>query len=197
MDRIKRIILFPIPMSTCNFRCHYCYLSQRAESFQNEQPKFKYSPENVANALSQERLGGLAYMNFCADGETLLTNDLDKYIFELVKKGHYAEIVTNLTITEVIEKILSWDKELLGRIEFKCSFHYLELKNRNQLDVFASNVKKIWKAGSSANIEIPPNDELIPLIDEIKEFSIRNFGALPHLTITRNDDTKSIDYLTN
>jgi len=196
MDKIKKGILFLIPMSICNFRCHYCYLTQREEFFQNTQPKFNYSPAHVANALSPERLGGLAYLNFCADGETLLTKDLDKYIYELVKMGHYAEIVTNLTITQELEKILLWDVELLKRIEFKCSFHYLELKKRDLLETFADNVKKIWKSGASANIEITPSDELIPYIEEVKEYCLSNFGALPHITIARNDNTKCIDYLT-
>ncbi|MBD7913314.1 radical SAM protein [Clostridium cibarium] len=196
MDKIKKVILIPIPMSICNFRCHYCYLAQRKECFQNEQPKFEYSPEHVANAMSPERLGGLAFFNFCADGETLLTKDLDKYIYEIVKKGHYVEIVTNLTITSELEKILSWDVKLLKRVEFKCSFHYLELKKRSLLETFADNVRKIWEAGASANIEITPSDELIPYIDEVKEYSLANFGALPHVTIARNDNTKLIEYLT-
>lgn len=183
-------------MSICNFRCHYCYLSQRPVHFQGEQPQMKYTPEQVAKAMTQERLGGIAYMNFCADGETLLTKDIDKYIKALVEEGHYAEIVTNLTVTPVLEKILSWDKELLKRIEFKCSFHYLELKKKGFLDRFAENVKKIWDAGASANIEITPSDELIPYIDEVMDFSMQHFGAPPHLTIARNDNTKGIDYLT-
>lgn len=197
MDKIKRVILFNLPMSVCNFRCDYCYLTHRKEYYQNKQLDYQYSPEYVAKALSPVRLGGLAYMNFCTEGETLLTKDLDKYIYELVKLGHYAEIVTNLSVTPVLERILSWDKEVLKRIEFKCSFHYLELKKKNLLDTFASNVKKIWDAGASANIEFTPSDELIPFIDELKTFSIENFGALPHLTIARNDNSKNIEYLTD
>lgn len=196
MDKIKKLVLFRIPMSICNFRCHYCYLSQRPVHFEGVQPEMKYSPEQVAKAMSRERIGGIAYMNFCADGETLLTKDIDKYIEALVEEGHYAEIVTNLSVTPVLEKILSWDRELLKRVEFKCSFHYLELKKKGWLDRFAENVNKIWEAGASANIEITPSDELIPYIDEVMEFSMRNFGALPHLTIARNDKTESIDYLT-
>ena len=135
-------------------------------------------------------------MNFCADGETLLTKDLDKYVKALVEEGHYAEVVTNLTVSNVLDKFLSWDKELLKRLEFKCSFHYMELKKKGWLERFAENVHKIWDAGASANIELAPSDELIPYIEEIKEFSIKNFGALPHLTILRNDRTSGIEYLT-
>lgn len=197
MDKIKKLVLFKIPMSICNFRCHYCYLSQRPIHFEGVQPEMKYTPEQVTKAMSRNRIGGIAYMNFCADGETLLTKDIDKYIKALVEEGHYAEIVTNLSVTPMLDKILSWDPSLLKRVEFKCSFHYLELKKKGWLDRFAENVDKIWKAGASANIEITPSDELIPYIDEVMEFSMRHFGALPHLSIARNDKTEAIDYLTN
>ena len=151
-----------VPLSICNFRCYYCYLAQRAEHYQGIQPEMKYSPEQVARALSPKRLGGLAYFNICADGETLLLNDLDIYVKRLVEQGHFSEIVTNCTITPMLEKILSWDKELVGQVEFKCSFHYLELKKRNLLKRFTENVNKIWDAGASACVEITPSDELIP-----------------------------------
>lgn len=196
MEKIKKILLFRIPMSICNFRCHYCYLAQRPEHYQGIQPQMKYTPEEVAYALRKERVGGPCFMNFCADGETLLTKDLDKYVKALVEQGHYAEVVTNLTVSNVLDKFLSWDKELLKHLEFKCSFHYLELKKKGWLDRFAENVNKIWAAGASANIELAPSDELIPYIDEVKEYSMKNFGALPQLTILRDDRTNGIDYLT-
>lgn len=184
-------------MSICNLRCHYCYLAQRPMHFQGEQPTMRYSPEQVAKALSYERIGGSAYLNFCADGETLLVKDIDKYIYKLVEEGHFAEIITNLTATPILDKILAFPEDILGRIEFKCSFHYLELKKCGKLQVFADNFQKILTSPASVNIEIVPNDELIPFIDEVKEFSMKNFGALPHLTIARDDASEGIDYLTN
>lgn len=196
MEKIKKILLMHVPMSICNFRCHYCYLAQRDEAYQNQQPKMQYTPEEVARACSVKRLGGLAYMNFCAEGETLLTKDIDLYVRALVEEGHYAEIVSNLTITPMLEKILAWPQNILKRVEFKCSFHYLELKKRGLLDIFAQNVQKIWEAGASANIEITPSDALIPYLDEVKAFSLANFGALPHITIARDDRTKGIEKLT-
>ena len=63
------------------------------------------------------------------------------------------------------------------------------------LEVFAKNVDAIWAAGASANVEITPSDELIPYIDEVKEFSLKKFGALPHITIARDDRTKGIEIL--
>jgi hypothetical protein len=144
-----------------------------------------------------ERVGGPAYMNFCADGETLLVRDLDLYVKALVQVGHYAEIITNATITPALDKFLSWDRELLKRVEFKCSFHYLELKKRGLLETFAANVQKIWAAGASASIEMIPSDDLIPYIDEVKLFSMQHFGALPQLSIVRDDRTSQIARLTS
>lgn len=196
MDKIKKIFLIRIPLSICNFRCHYCYLSAHEHKYEGYQPKPVISPENFGKAFAMERVGGPAFANFCADGETLLTTNIDLYIKAFVEQGHYAEVVTNLTITKVLDKILAFDESLLKRIEFKCSFHYLELKKRNLLDLFVNNVKKIWAAGCSANIEITPSDELIPFIDEIKELSMREFGALPHITVARNEATSKMKNLT-
>lgn len=196
MDRVKKLIMLQVPTSICNFRCHYCYLAQRDVSYQGLQADMKYSPEQVAKALSKERMGGPCFINVCADGETLLTKDIDLYLKALVMEGHYLEIVTNLTITPMVRKILSWEKDLLSHVEFKCSFHYLELKKRALLDVFAENVADIWKSGASATIEMTPSDELIPYIDEVITFSMHHFGALPQLTIARDDRTKGIEKLT-
>lgn len=193
---IKKLILFRVPMSVCNFRCQYCYLSQRDESFQGEKPPIRYTPEQIAYALRQERVGGACFINICADGETLLVQDLDKIVRALLSGGHYVEIVTNLSLARCLEPFLQIEPELLRHLEFKCSFHYLELKKRGLLETFADNVHRVWQAGASANIEITPHDELIPYIDEIKAFSLEHFGALPHITIARDDRTEKIERLT-
>lgn len=197
MDKIKKMVLFSIPMSICNFRCSYCYLAQRDEHYQGKQITWEKSPEEFRKAFSKKRIGGAAYFNFCADGETLLVNDIDKYVKVLLEEGHYVEFITNATITTALDKFLCFDKKTLSHLEFKCSFHYLELKKRNLLEVYANNIHRIWDAGASANIEITPSDDQIPYLDEIKEYSLKNFGALPHITIARNDTTKKIDYLTD
>lgn len=197
MEKVKKIILISIPLSICNFRCSYCYLAQRPEHYQGIQPTMHYTPEQVGYALRKERIGGLAFCNLCADGETMLLKDLDQYVKAIVEQGHYAEVVTNMTITPMLDKFLAWPRELLSKVEFKCSFHYLQLKKHGKLDLFAENIRKAWAAGASANIEITPSDDLIPHIEEIKEFSRKHFGALPHLTIARNDRTEEIEYLTD
>lgn len=195
-DKVKRLITLHVPTSICNFRCHYCYLAQRESAYEGRQAPMRFSPEQVAEALSVRRLGGPCFINACAEGETLLTKDIDLYFKALAAEGHYLEIVTNMSVTPMIDRILSWDKELLKHIEFKCSFHYLELKERGLLDVFAANVKKAWESGASATVEITPSDELIPHIEEVEAFSLEHFGALPHLSIARDDRTEGIVKLT-
>ena len=174
-------------MSICNFRCKYCYLAQRDVSFQGEQIVWKYSPDFIRKAYSKDRLGGECYFNLCADGETLLVKDFDKYVRVLLEEGHLVEIVTNGTITPVIDKLLSFERSLLTKMTFKCSFHYLELKEKKLLDAFAKNLNNIWNAGASATVEMVASDIYLPYLDEIKEYSLKNFGALPHITIPRND----------
>ena len=183
-------------MSICNFRCAYCYLAQRDEHYQGRQVKWGLSVDDFKKAFSTERLGGKAFFNVCADGETLLATDLVKYVRVLLEEGHYVEIVTNATITSVLNQFLMLDEHLLKHLEFKCSFHYMELKRKNMLEIFADNVNSIWRAGSSACIELTPSDDQIPYLEEIKEFSMEHFGALPHITIARDDRTRGIEYLT-
>ena len=196
MSSVKKLIFLNIPLSICNLRCHYCYIAQRKECYQGIQPQMKYTPEQVAAALSNKRIGGPAFINICAQGETLLLKNLDKYIELLLKEGHYIELVTNMTVTSMLDKILQIDRKLLSHLEFKCSFHYLELKSKEWLRLFADNVNKVWDAGASATIELVPSDELIPYVEEVKQFAMENFGALPHVTIARNDGKSDIDYLT-
>lgn len=196
MDKLKRIVLMQVPMTICNLQCHYCYLPKRNNYCRGKQIAYRYSPEHVAKALSKERLGGCAYINICAEGETLLATDIDKYIYALLQEGHYCEVVSNMTVSKVLKRICEWDASLLAHLEFKCSFHYLELKKRNLLELFAENVNKCWRAGASINIEVTPSDELIPYIEEVKKFSLEHFGALPHLTIARDDGTENIEKLT-
>lgn len=196
METIHKLILLSVPTTLCNLKCGYCYLSQREDSFQGCQANFLYSPEHVGKAFSQDRLGGPCFFNICADGETLLTKGLDAYIFEIVNQGHYVEIVTNMTVTPVLDTILSWDEVLRKRITFKCSFHYLELKKRDLLERFTDNVKKVWESGCSACVEITPDDALIPYIDEVIAYSKEHFGALPHLSIARDDNNRH-EYLTD
>lgn len=192
-DKITKFIELIVPTWPCNFRCHYCYVGQHADEIQrSHSSKFLYAPEEWIKALGKERLGGCAIINFCANGETLLPPQNILYIKAMLQAGHYVMAVSNMTITQHIEELLRLPEEQRSRLFFKASFHWLELKKRNLLDTFAQNVNKAWEKGASITVEITPSDELEPYIPEIKAYSLRHFGALPHITVPRdeNDDYK-------
>lgn len=195
-DKIKHYIECYIETETCNLRCHYCYIALQ-ERFTNKIQKFSHSKEDIRRALSKERLGGPCLLNFCAGGETLLDEDALQVAKELLKEGHYINLVTNGTISKRFEEIASWPKELREHLMIKFSFHYLEFKRLNILDKFASNVSLMKKSGVSFTVEITPSDKLVPFIDEVKEWSIQNIGVFPHITIARDDRTENIDILSN
>lgn len=193
---MKKLFLFAIPLSVCNLRCKYCYLTKRESSFEGIIPKMGYSPEEIAYAVRPERVGGGSYFNLCADGETLVLPDIERYIELLAKEGHYIEVVSNMVLTKHLDKVLALGRDVLSHVEFKCSFHWQQLKERDLLETFADNVNRAYGAGASINVEVTPPDELIPEIDELKEFSLEHFGALPQLSIARDDSTGSIERLT-
>ena len=197
MDKIKRFIACAVPTEACNLRCSYCYLTCKDNAYNGKISKFIYPVEKMIQALSVERLGGICYFNMCAAGETTLQKDLFPLIKGLINNGHYCDIITNGTIAQKIDElILMLSDNEKSHLFLKFSFHYLQLLERNLLNIFVENVQKVKKAGISFTIEITPHDELIPYIDEIKNFSLENFGALPHISVARNEATEDIELLT-
>ena len=194
---MKKAIFFSIPLSVCNLRCHYCYLAQRPSSYEGVIPEMQYTPEQVAYAMRKERIGGEAFINMCADGETLLVPGLARYVELLAREGHYIEIVSNMVLAKKLAPLLELGPDVLSHVEFKCSLHYIELDKKGLLERFAENVNSAWSAGASCSVEITPSDELVPRIPEVKRYCMDNFGALAHLTIARNDATSEIERLTN
>lgn len=191
--KIVKFINCHVPYSYCNLRCSYCYIGQ-IRDFKHKKNYF-HSPTFIRAALSKNRLGGVAFINFCAAGETFLCKDLVPIIAELVKEGHYISVVTNGTISKAFDDLLASGINM-EHVFIKFSFHYLELKRLNLMDAFLCNVKKMREAGASITIEITPSDELIPYIDEVKAFAIREFGAYPHITVARDDTTENVKVLT-
>lgn len=194
MDKLKRFIDCYIPTETCNFRCSYCYIAQQRK-FNNKLAKFNYPSEIVKKALSIKRLGGICLINLCAGGETLLSEEVISAIKALLEEGHYVMVVTNGSLSKRFDEIAQFDPKLLKRLFFKFSFHYLELVRLNLMEQYFNNVKKMQKAGCSFTIEMTPNDELIPYIDDIKKVCMKNLGTLCHVTIARDDRTKGIEVL--
>ena len=190
LPNIKRNINLHIPVTTCTLHCPYCYVFHRG-LFKNKIPDFKYSPEVVQKALTKERLGGTCLINMTADGETLLPPTMVDYVRVLLENGHYIAIVTNGTVTRAFDAMLSYPEEYRSRLFFKFSYHYLQLKEKNLLDLFFNNIRKMRDAGCSFTLEFCPHDEAIPYIDEIKQRSIDELGAPPHCTIARDDISPS------
>ncbi len=186
MDKIKRFIDCYIPTETCNFRCQYCYIAQHRK-FNNKVAKFIYSPDYIGKALSKERLGGVCMLNLCAGGETLIAEEVIDVTEKILEEGHYVMIVTNGSLTDRFKRIAKFPKKLLNHLFFKFSFHYLELKRMNIIDNFFDNIDMMKNAGASFTVEITPNDELEPYIDDIKRISMERLGTLPHITIGRKD----------
>lgn len=194
MDKMKRFIDVYVPTEVCNLKCTYCYVAQRGR-VRNIIGVIGHSPEEVKKALSVERLGGICFLNFCGSGETLFGNEILPIIKAVLEEGHYVQIVTNGTVSEKFKEIIHWDREILKRIFVKFSFHFLELKRLNLMDVYFNNVNLMKEAGCSFTIEMMPHDELIPYIDEIKTVCLKNVYALPHLTVGRDETTVELKLL--
>lgn len=188
-DKIVKYIELHVPTWPCNFRCPYCYIGQHyADIERGRVQKFEYSPADLANAISKERVGGTALVNFCANGETLILPKNMEYIKAILETGHFVMVVTNMTQTNALKELCELPAEWRERLFLKCSFHWMELKRLGLLEQFADNVNMCWDAGISLTVEITPHDELVPEIDEIKKFSMEHFGALPHITVARDEN---------
>lgn len=196
MEKLKRYIECYVPIEMCNLRCHYCYITQK-KRFNSKIMKFKYEPKQIRIALSVKRLGGICLINLCAGGETLLSNEVIELIEELLKEGHYVMIVTNGTLTKRFNEICQFPPNLLKKLLFKFSFHYLELLRLDMIEDYFNNIEKIKKAGCSFTVEITPSDELIPYIEDIKKLCMNKLGVLCHITIGRDDRKPGIDILSD
>ncbi|MBQ3058956.1 MAG: radical SAM protein [Desulfovibrio sp.] len=196
MLKISKYIDCFIPVTTCNLRCHYCYITLNCQ-FKNLPIKLKYSPDHIEEALSLKRMEGTCFINLCAAGETLLCPNIIKYVYSILKAGHYVSITTNGTIKKFFIELEQIDNKLLSQIFFKFSFHYLELIRLNKIDNFFDNIKRIKKLGCSYTVELTPCDELLPHIKMLKKICLENIGALPHVTVARDSRKCNLPILTN
>lgn len=196
MDKMAKFINCHVPTELCNLSCEYCYVRQ-ARIFNNKIMVLPHSLDKMRKSFSKERLGGKCLINLCASGETLLADDIVPFIEELLKEGHYVSIITNGTISKAFDKLIKIESKYIKHIFVKFSFHFLELKKRNLLDIFFDNVKKISESGASFTVELMASDSQIPYISEIKDICMKNVGALPHLSLVRNDTSKNLEILTD
>ena len=191
----KKMIMCIIPNNKCDLKCSYCYISQLPE-WMKSGDKFTYDVNYIAKCLSKERLGGECLINLTGEGETMLQKDIVELCRLLLEEGHYIELVTNLTITKVVDDFLKLPSNLLEQLEFKISFHYNELKRINLMNRFFENVEKVQKSPISFTLELMPYDELIDNIDDIIDVCKKNVGAKCQVTVGRADYLPSRTLLT-
>lgn len=191
---MRKYVGIHVPATTCNLSCPYCYIRQKGEF--SKEPVVGHSPRYIRLCLSQRRLGGQALIGICGAGETLLCDKIVDICVELLKEGHYLHLVTNGTVTAQICKLVQRAGRYVKHIFFKFSFHYEEFERRGLLDVFAGNVNYVSQAGASFTVELTSDDRLISRIEDIKQFSMQHFGALPHVTIARDETDSKLPILT-
>ncbi len=191
---IKRFLDCYVPVTMCNLQCHYCYISQ-LNAFEKKIPEFKFSAEQIKQAMTLERLGGPCVINLCGGGETLIPKEVVDITRVLLENGHYVMIVTNGLLKNRLEEIAKFPRNLLAKLFFKFSFHYLELKRLNAFEKYFDNIRMMDSAGCSFTVEMTPCDEVIPYIDEIKDICIKNVGAPCHISIGRRDNDPQIRHL--
>lgn len=199
MYKIKRYFDCQVPVNLCNFECDYCTVGQW-KLIEGKGPDkytpFKFPVEQMAAAVSPERLGGVCAFNLCGNGETFLHPQIMDFIILLLKQGHFVSIVSNGTVTSAINHLCSLDEELRSHIFIKFSFHYTELLKKNMLERYFDNVHKTHNAGISLTVELVASDGNVPYIEEIKKVCMENFGVLCHLTDPRANTTHDIRHLT-
>lgn len=192
---MKRFIDCVIPFRTCNLRCEYCYITH-TKSWGAKLPVFPYGADHIGRALSAERLGGISLINLCGEGETLLPPEVVGIVRAILKQGHYVMVVTNGTVSKRFDEIVTLPREYLDRLLIKFSYHYLELKKRNWLDVFFGNVQRVRQAGGSVSVELTPSDEMIPHINDAVAICRARVGAVCHVTVARDERNPNLSVLT-
>ena len=194
MSGIYRFINTNVPTIGCNLRCEYCYIKQHGDEesvlkIDLRKNLFKYPIEHMIKALSAERMGGICMFNISGSGETMLCPDIMKIVKGILDNGHYVAIISNCTINSVVDDLINLPDLYRERIFVKASFHYRALKQKGILDTYANNINKFKNAGIAFSVEIVSSDYVLDDLDELKEFSMKNFGALPHVLGGRDETT--------
>lgn len=194
MSGIYRFINTNLPTEGCNLRCEYCYIRQHGDEdmlkIDRQKKLFAYPTDYMLRALRKERMGGVCMFNISGTGETLLNSEIFRITYGLLEEGHYVALISNCTITKVIEQFGDMPLEYRHRLFFKASFHYRELKKRGLLQTYVRNIHFMKKREIAFSIEIVSNDYVLDELDELKEFCLQNFGALPHILAGRDESVR-------
>lgn len=185
-EKPKCFIECLIPSTVCNLKCSYCYVIQRHGNTQ-EVPELPYPVDRIKQALTKERLGGGCYFSVCAAGETLAPKYTLQIVRALLENGHHVNVTTNGTLSNRFRELCDWTPDILSRLHFAFSFHYLELLRLNKLDVFFDNICLVKSLGCSFIVQLNLCDEYLPHIEEIKSLCMVRVGAWPQIAATRRE----------
>lgn len=196
MAKIKRFFECILPTSVCNLECSYCYVIQENRREMKSEP-LDYSPEYIARALRQERVGGVCWINLCGIGETMAQEGIVALVKALLQEGHFVNLTTNGTLSYKYDELIETCGDLLGHLHLAFSLHYVELKKRGWIERYFENVLKLREAGASVLVQINLCDDYLPYIDEIKSLCLDKVGAYPQVALTRNEKTTPMSIMTS
>ena len=185
MAKIKRMINMGIPVTACNMRCSYCYVSE-AGWRTDDLGHLDYPPEHIQRCLTQERTGGVCHVNICGSGETLLPDYAMDLIRRMLENGHYVSVATNGTLTKRLEELCALPEEYKERLFIKFSFHFLELKRLKLIDRFFSNICLVRDNGCSFSVELGADDDYVPYVEQIRALCRERLGADCHVIELRH-----------
>ena len=192
---MRRFIECLIPVTACNLKCSYCYIIQEGRR-KNEKASFQYPIETIIKGLSRERLGGVSLISITGSGETLIPKELPDIVSGILHEGHFVNITTNGTLTNQFERLLEAANGFCSHLHISFSMHYVELKQRNLLEVFFDNIDRCRAAGCSILLQINLSDEYVPYWEEIKEISKKRTGAYPQVALTRDESNGTYKIMT-
>ena len=184
--KVDKFVECLVPITHCNLHCEYCYVIQGG--YRNSaRPKFRRTPQEIGRAFNPARWNAeRLFVSFCGAGETFLCKELPDIVAYTLLQGNFVNVTNNGTIKSAIEKLINLPEDLISRLVFAFSLHYKELKKRNLLNVFAENIKKVAKSNASFTVQLNLYDGYLDCLDEIKNYCIENFGALPQVALTRD-----------
>lgn len=196
LDKITKFFECFLPVSVCNLKCEYCYVVQ--ENHRHMQlATLKYSPQLIGQAFSKKRLGGICFVSICGAGETLAQPECVDIVANILAQGHYINVTNNGTMTTRLQQLCSLPERDRQRLHLSFSLHYKELKEKNLLDVFFSNVNMVKQAGCSILVQLNLCDYYIDHAEEIQKACMDNLGALPQVAVTRNELVQPVHFYTD
>ena len=101
--KIKRFIDCNVPVTTCNLRCHYCYITQQRK-FSDALPVFKYTPEHKAPFYAEMR------NRVEKDGSEWLTPRMKAFLSTKLKESN-KEYAHELFVKNCLESLFSIKNE--------------------------------------------------------------------------------------